>query len=141
MVSECPTLWNKDKKVTETEKKLSSVREGVDKCLETKVFEDDLEARDEDDLRKGSDEDHDCVPQSDVDDVRHNSPELESDRPKNTRKIGAPDRMDTKKSDVSATKKAGEKITSRVDHGIRSDQSTSQLPLFDDAVLSQLQPE
>lgn len=62
---------------------------------------------------------------------------MESDLPKKARKVDAPDRTGTKKSDGPATKKDGEHPTHRVEYEARSEQGTSLLRLFDDTIPSQ----
>lgn len=70
------TLQTNDKAVIETEKKCPGVSVRENERLETEVIEDDPEVGDDDEIREGSDEDNDCVPQSDIDDAVQNKPEL-----------------------------------------------------------------
>lgn len=78
--------------------------------------------------------DDEYIPQNDVADVGRNNPDLEFDLSKKIRKAGAQDRSDTKKSERSATKRAGEDETSPVQHGAQSERTTSQLRPFHNTV-------
>lgn len=98
------------------------------------MSEDDHEAEDDDDLQNGSGLYGDYVSQSNVDDVRHRNPELKSDQPKKIWKVADIKRSGTKHSDGSETRKDGEDNTSRVEHWEMSEQTTSQIRLFDDIV-------
>lgn len=99
------TLPIKESAVNKTAKKFPGVSKEEDKRLESEVIKYDLDARDDDDLRKGRDEDNEYVPQSEVDDVEHNKPKLESSRLHQIRKVWISDRSERKKRDCSATKK------------------------------------
>lgn len=135
---EVPTLQRKDKGVTESEKQFLGVSDEEDERPEAKVIKDDPKSGDDDYRWEGSDQEDDCAPESDLDDVRHNKPELESDHPRKIPRVGALDSSEVKKSDGSATIKAGEDHTSRGEHADQSDVSTRQLLPFDGTALLQL---
>lgn len=94
---------------------------------------------DDDDILEGRNEEDNYVPQKEVDCVRHSKTGLEYDWLEKIRKIGSLDRSETKKSEGSAAKIAGEDNTIDVERGAQSEISTSQLRKFDDTTLLQVQ--